>query len=170
MNRDAGPPGTTFSELVGEEFGLIATAGFLRDPLWWTAAFVGLIVAGGLGLSLPAQTAAALPQGILHWLSVTLWQPAVEEIAFRGLLQGQLRKRRWARSRRTGISPANFLTSLAFTAMHFIHHPPLWATAVFAPSLLFGWLRERHRNTWSPIAMHVLFNLEFLCAAWWAAH
>jgi len=156
-------------ELIAEEFGLARPVNFLRDPLWWLAATAGLAVAAGLFVLLPAEFAAATPRGAPQWVSIVLWQPAVEEIAFRGLLQGRLLRTRWARTGLMGISAANAVTSVAFTAIHFVHHSPLWAASVFPPSLVFGWLRERHRNTWAPMTMHMLYNLAFFTAAWWAA-
>lgn len=89
----------------------------------------------------------------------------VEEVAFRGLLQGQLLKTTWGAYRLLTITIANAVTSVAFTALHFLHHPPIWALGVVAPSLALGWLRERHRDTWSPMAAHGVFNLEFFVAA-----
>lgn len=92
-----------------------------------------------------------------------------DEPVFRGLLQGQLIRLRWGGRGWKGLSGANLATSVLFTAAHFLYHPPLWVAAVLFPSLLFGWLRERHQNTWSPIITHVLYNLEFFVSAALAA-
>lgn len=148
-----------------EELGLTRDAGFLRDPLWWTAAGIGLIVAACLWLLLPDDIPTPPPFGPLQWLSVIAWQPAVEELAFRGLLQGQLLKALWGRRRLLNMTAANIVTSLTFTGLHFLDHPPILAISVFAPSLVFGWLRERHRNIWSPMVMHGLFNAEYFAVS-----
>ena len=89
----------------------------------------------------------------------------LEEPAFRGFLQAELRRTRWGRGRFGAVSGANLAASLAFMALHFAHHPPLWAASVFLPSLVFGWLRERHGSVAAPIGMHVLYNLEFFSIA-----
>ena len=56
------------------------------------------------------------------------------------------------------LSKANVLTSLLFTALHFFSHSPLWAAAVFLPSLVFGHFRERHNSLVSPIILHAFYN------------
>jgi membrane protease YdiL (CAAX protease family) len=43
--------------------------------------------------------------------------------------------------------------------------PPPWAPSVFAPSLSFGWFRERHRGVVALMGLHILFSLELLMAA-----
>jgi uncharacterized protein len=54
------------------------------------------------------------------------------------------------------------LTTLCFTALHFIYHPPLWALGTSLPSLLFGHFRERYASIYPAMALHVIFNLEYL--------
>ena len=53
---------------------------------------------------------------------------------------------------------ANLLTSLLFTALHFINHAPLWAAAVFFPSLVFGFFKDRTGKLAAPIILHVFYN------------
>ena len=50
------------------------------------------------------------------------------------------------------------LTSLLFTALHFINHAPLWAAAVFFPSLVFGFFKDRTGKLAAPIILHVFYN------------
>lgn len=143
--------------------------GFLADPLWWLAVAVGLAFATGMLWAFPDALVGSALNGIGAWLSCVVGQPVLEEVAFRGILQGELLHRRWGRRRWFGLSAANLLSSAAFTGMHFVHHPPLWAASVLVPSLLFGWVRERHQGLGAPIGLHVLFNLEFFAAAALAA-
>jgi membrane protease YdiL (CAAX protease family) len=87
--------------------------------------------------------------------------PILEEIVFRGLLQG------WLLSRlgRGGFGPlsfANLIAAVIFAAAHLIHQPPLWAALVFFPALIFGFFRERHDTLGSPILLHVWYNLGWL--------
>lgn len=155
---------------LAEELGLRPATTFWTDPLWLLTALAGLAVAGGLWLVAPGALAGSALDGVSRWISSVIGQPCLEEFAFRGLLQGWLLTTRWGRGRSGGVSVANLATSAAFVGAHFLHHPPLWALSVLAPSLALGWLRERHGNLWAPMAMHALFNLEFFGAAALAVH
>jgi len=84
--------------------------------------------------------------------------PVLEEIVFRGGVQTYLLGRPRLGRCRFGISGANVLTSLVFSLFHLVAHAPLWALAVFVPSLVFGYFRERHDSLKSPIALHVFYN------------
>ena len=96
-----------------------------------------------------------------------LLYPVLEEIIFRGALQGWLLERptlskgrlqypfnRW-------ISIPNLIASLVFTAFHFTNQPPLWAAMVFVPSLVFGWSREHSGGLLVPILLHIWYNAGF---------
>ncbi len=146
-----------------------AVGGCLADPLWWLAVAAGLAFVTGMLWVLPEALAGSALSGIGAWISCVIGQPVLEEVTFRGILQGELLRRRWGKRRWFGFSAANLLSSAAFTGMHFVHHPPLWAASVLLPSLLFGWVRERHDGLGAPIGLHVLFNLEFFAAAALAA-
>jgi len=99
-------------------------------------------------------------------VSLVVVQPAIEELVFRGALQGYLLERGFAR--RIGpVSLANLGTTAAFVALHFAAQPPAWAIAVTAPSLVFGHLRERFGSVLPAIAMHSLYNAGFAATAWW---
>lgn len=100
-------------------------------------------------------------------LQAVLLYPILEEIIFRGALQGwllgrpslgkgrvQYRFDRW-------VSIPNLLASLVFTAFHFINQPPLWAAMVFIPSLVFGWAREHTGGLLLPILLHIWYNAGF---------
>ena len=71
-----------------------------------------------------------------------------------------LGQRRWH-----ALNAADLVCSRAFMVAYFAHHPPMWAASGFFPSLVFGWLRERHRGVGAPLGLHVLLNLEFFAAA-----
>jgi uncharacterized protein len=129
---------------------------FFRD---WQ--FIAALVAGlGFWLALATTTAGVRNH---EWklsvvLSICLLQPLIEELIFRGTLQGELLRRSWARRRWSGISAANAITSVVFTALHFVSHPPLWAAGVLIPSLLFGHFRERHDSLYPPLCLHIYYN------------
>ncbi|MDE2234874.1 MAG: JDVT-CTERM system CAAX-type protease [Gammaproteobacteria bacterium] len=153
-------PATLTSEL-----GLDRPPRLLNDGKWWLLAAIGLAAGPVLWFIAGISPAASVPQGIWQWCAVIGWQPITEELLFRGLLQGQLLRLRWGKRTWLGLSGANLTTSLVFTALHFLYHTPPWAAAVVLPSLAFGWLRERHHSTWSPLITHVLFNLAFFLTA-----
>ncbi len=124
------------------------------------------------------QFVAALAAGLLFWvflssmtagvrsvvwklsvvLAVCLIQPLIEELIFRGVVQGELLRHIWGSKKWVGISAANAATSSAFMALHFLSHPPLWALSVIVPSLLFGHFRERHNSLYPPLALHIYYN------------
>jgi len=92
------------------------------------------------------------------FLSAVLWQPIVEELLFRGLIQGQLGRLSWARHSFLGVTPANAVASMLFMAAHWLTHPPLWAIAVLVPSLVFGAMRDRFRSLYPAIVLHSFYN------------
>ena len=96
--------------------------------------------------------------GSWHFLSLVVVQPCLEETVFRGLLQGRLS--RWCRMRTTwrGFTAANGVTALLFTTGHFVHHPPLWATGVIVPALVFGFFRDRYASIWPGMLLHIFYN------------
>ncbi|HHO67761.1 MAG TPA: JDVT-CTERM system CAAX-type protease [Gammaproteobacteria bacterium] len=90
-------------------------------------------------------------------LYAALLYPVAEELVFRGLLQ-ELAARHLRAWRLGPLTHANVYTSLLFTGLHFINHPPLWAAAVFVPSLIFGYFRDRTGGVGAPIVLHVWYN------------
>ncbi len=106
-----------------------------------------------------------------------------EEIIFRGGLQAALMRYWPGRTatppvdgvdslphrllHRTGLSRANLLASLAFSAAHLWAHTPAHALAVFPVSLLLGIAYERSGRLWLPAALHAWFNLVLYAASLW---
>jgi len=127
---------------------------WLADPRFALALLAGVgfwLALAWLGLKPPVHGLAAL-------LSLVLLQALVEELLFRGLLQGWLAAKPWGRIQLAGFTLANLAASLLFTALHFAGHPPLWAAGVLLPSLLFGYFRDRHDSVLPAIALHVFYN------------
>lgn len=139
-------------------WGLRGCRGFGRDPLWW-AALLGGPVFWLLWAQWHPPARAALP--LVFWFSVVLWQPVLEELFFRGFLQGRFLRQAWGARRLGGISAANALTALIFALFHLLQHSPFWAAAVFIPGLLFGCLRERSGCIYAPFALHAFYNLGY---------
>lgn len=133
-------------------------AGLFRDKLWWAAIICGPAFWALLWFA--GQSVAPLERLSQAWwplMMVVLIYPVLEEVVFRGGLQPWLSEK-LGDKRRLGISQANVLTSLVFTAMHFLYHPPLWAAGVFAPSLIFGYFKDRYPGLFAPIMLHVFYN------------
>ncbi len=102
-----------------------------------------------------------------------------EEFFYRGYLQTRLADalRAWRRRRGRdpegrrplGVSAQNFLTSVLFAVGHVVI--PIGGVfvatraAVFFPSLVFGWLRERTGTIAAPVVYHAAANLMVLASA-----
>ena len=134
----------------------------LRDPQFWLAVCAAVLLWLLGYLWLQPQPALAWPlQRMREALFVVLVYPLVEEWLFRGLLQGLLLERPALQRKTAGLTLANLLTSLVFTGLHFIFHPPLAAAAVIIPSLIFGHFRDRHGSLHAPILLHMYYNLGY---------
>ena len=92
------------------------------------------------------------------FLSLVIWQPLIEEILFRGIIQGQFAKREWGKHSWLNISSANIATSVLFVAMHMINSSPLFALTVFIPSLIFGYFRDYCNSVYPCIILHSAYN------------
>ncbi len=126
-------------------------AALAAGPLFWLLLFVLGARPENLGWPLRAPLDFMLP---------ALAFPLLEEFIFRGGVQQLLRDVLGAR----GVGPmsaANLLTSVLFAALHFIHHPPLWAALTFFPSLVFGYFMDRDRRLRLPMLLHVFYNLGY---------
>ena len=134
------------------------------DALGWP--FAGTLIAGAIVATIIGlQTGERPPLSLLMFASLVLWQPAIEELLFRGLLQGILLTTGFGTRQLVGVSLANLLTSIAFVSTHFVYHSYFWAIAVFFPSLLFGFFRDRSGSVWPPLLLHIVFNLAFFATA-----
>ncbi|MCO4812595.1 MAG: JDVT-CTERM system CAAX-type protease [Gammaproteobacteria bacterium] len=145
------------AQQLATELGLRRPRKGSLDGAFVTVLLLGAIVGWVLG-SRSVQPDSATPMMLVSFL---LWQPVVEELLFRGALQGALLRTITGTRMVAGLSVANIATSLAFVAIHFAQHPWLWAISVLVPSLLFGHYRERAGSVAPCILMHVLFNAAF---------
>jgi membrane protease YdiL (CAAX protease family) len=132
----------------------LALALLLAVPVW-------------IALGLLVGPLMYVPAGWTAWISFVLVYPALEELVFRGVLQGALL--RLTRARRAGpVSWANGLVTVAFVAFHLPAQPLGWALAVAVPSLVLGHLRERFASVWPAVLAHAVYNAGFGMAAWLA--
>lgn len=136
--------------------------GCFRDRLFWVAMAAGPIVwlmlwsVNGNKFS----NEKALP--ILSLMLVVIVYPVLEEIVFRGTLQGWLRSYKpFSLAVLPGITWANTLVSIVFSLFHLFNQPPVWAILIFFPSLIFGWARDRYSFLTASIVLHSFYNAGF---------
>ena len=143
---------------ISEELGVRRCGAFYRDGLFVVAAAVAVGFWIMLGWLLPVQPIAWRQVGSWSFVSLVVVQPCLEEVVFRGLLQGRLS--RWQRMRTAwrGFTAANGVTALLFAAGHFVNHPALWAAGVVVPALVFGFFRDRYASIWPGTLLHVFYN------------
>jgi membrane protease YdiL (CAAX protease family) len=118
-----------------------------------------LIVLAGSGFDTPNSAApnvvGVTPSGISGWVVVVLLTvvgaPIVEELFFRGLLQG-------AFTRRIGAVPAIFVTAIIFCFAHVLNEGPLAPFVLFPMALVLGYLRHRTGRLAAGMVAHAFFN------------
>ncbi len=128
------------------------------DRIFWSAVVFAIFFWCGLYIYIEPQLSPLWPlHHPLAFAIPALVYPVLEEVVFRGLVQEYLSK--FLESRRFGpITHANLVTSLLFTVMHYFFHVPLWAAAVFIPSLVFGYFKDKYLSLIPPILLHVYYN------------
>lgn len=116
---------------------------------------LAVLIAGGLavwvhGLDWPPVPPAPAPPGWtpLLYAQVLALVPLVEELLFRGALQGALR-RHW---------PAWPSILVSATAFALAHQLPFKMIATFALGLALGWIAERSGSIWPAISAHAGYN------------
>jgi len=121
----------------------------LAGPFFWLSLYFG-----GTAITGPKW----LSENKWLFLQVALLYPVVEELVFRGLLQESLWRTPLSRLSIYCVSMPNIVTSVLFTAFHFLAHPPLWAVGVFIPSLVYGFFRDRYERVLPAVLLHVFYN------------
>ena len=118
-----------------------------------------VIIAAHQSLSSPSSSSVKIvgvtPVSVSGWIVVAfvtvVGAPIIEELFFRGLIQG-------AFTRRTGPVPAIFITALIFAVIHVTDE------GVFAPIILFplavmlGYLKHRTGRLAAGMVAHATFN------------
>jgi membrane protease YdiL (CAAX protease family) len=142
------------SRILGDVAFAIAVACIVFPPFlfaflfWWhpTRAFSFVAPPGFAGVALAQLVVVGLP----------------EEFFYRGYLQTRLREAfpRTMRVLGTDVSPlALVATSALFALGHFLVDLDPSRLAVFFPSLLFGWIRERRGTIGSSAVFHAMCNV-----------
>ncbi|WP_372879015.1 JDVT-CTERM system glutamic-type intramembrane protease MrtJ [Spongiibacter marinus] len=129
----------------------------LYDQQFWWAILVAPLVL--LLISLIAPELPFVIEPTYRQLALFLiLAPLLEELAFRGWLQGYFWRTRLARQRVGNISAANIATSALFALSHTYSGPLLWSLLVFFPSLVFGYHRDRYQSVFPAFVLHLVYN------------
>lgn len=103
---------------------------------------------------------------IMNLLNNLLIVAIPEEIFFRGYLQSTMQRIYGQKRIMKFLSYSNLMTSLLFAVGHFFLKPRFDRLAVFFPSLLFGFLREKRENIYPSIMFHLLSNWMMYLILW----
>ena len=133
----------------------------VSDGLFWAAFFAALFVIYGFHLFIETTPFEISSLGLAHLLTLILISPFLEEAAFRGWLQGLILKGGWSQKTIVKITIANILTSALFSLLHIFGHSITWAFAVFFPSLVFGFFRDRYGSIQASVVLHVWYNFAY---------
>ena len=130
----------------------------LKDPFIWIILSGACLFWFALSLFFPLTSQLQWPLLTpLAFIIPVILYPIVEEVVFRGAVL-EFFQEKISGVLFLNLTKANIITSILFTGLHFFYHPPLWASAVFIPSLIFGLLKERYQSLIPPILLHVFFN------------
>lgn len=142
---------------VLKESGLLHCPPFYRDISFAAAILAGIAVVWLLHDWMPVFSSNLT----LHWkllVSILIWQPLIEELLFRGIIQGQLSRQQWGQQALFKITAANIVTSILFVAVHMLNNPPIWSLTIFIPSLLYGYFRDRFNSVYPAMILHSAYN------------
>ena len=132
----------------------------IRKPMFalWIGLWLGWILASEvlirqLGLEqAPAWLHYPLLILVLRILAIGVLGPIAEELAMRGIVFFQLRRRLG------NAHGAIVIVAILWAAMHY-HYGPGTVALIGVDGLLLGYARHRGGSLWIPIAMHTLGNL-----------
>lgn len=152
----------TVLKTILSEVGLNSWPPIARDKLFWLA------VAGAVPVWITLWYVAAPLYSIqdrsLMTIALTsiIYYPLLEEILFRGVIQGRLFSKSWGNRKFINFSAANWITSLLFVSAHLWYQPMLWAIMIIVPSLVYGLFRDRYLNIYPSILLHAFYNAGFV--------
>lgn len=141
---------------IRQTLGLRPAVGLIRDPLFLVVLVAGLPVAWMVASTGWVQLPAA--NKLMVHVSILLWFPLTEELAFRGLVQGMVGNRPSGRERWLGVSRANLAATMAFILWHLVYQPSLLVLTLIVPSLIFGFFRDRYDSLIPPLILHIGYN------------
>jgi membrane protease YdiL (CAAX protease family) len=90
---------------------------------------------------------------------------ALEEVLFRGFLQGWLLGKSQFNIKIFVFSRANLITSIAFAVAHIWTHSLELLPGYFLVGMVLGYFRERYNGILVPVFLHSYYNLGLLFIA-----
>ena len=133
----------------------------IKDPYFRAAVIAALLFWAALYFVEPGVRSGPSNGIYPGLLLLGVVYPVLEELAFRGLLQGKLSQYEMGSRTVVGISYANLATSLLFVFCHLWGHTVLWALATFFPSIVFGYFKDKYQSVTPTIVIHVYFNVGY---------
>lgn len=140
LNLKPCSPGTVAAS-VGYGFGMCFLAGFLTDLLpypqaWWDSF---------------EESYAVISMGdpVTMFLSTVILAPVTEEIFFRGLVHGHLRR----------VMPVPVAAVVSVLLFAVLHGQIIWIVSAFVSGLALVWIYERTGNLCCSILVHMVNNL-----------
>lgn len=145
-----------------KDLGLGPLPDFIGDRLYIAALIIAIAVWGILWPTVMPTFRLEDESVVLIIFTGIIWSPLLEEILFRGVLQGFMLKKTWGNTKFLHLTQANWVTSFVFVFAHFWYQPAIWAFMVLMPSLAFGFFRDRYDHTFPGILLHAFYNGGFL--------
>jgi membrane protease YdiL (CAAX protease family) len=125
----------------------------LAVPKEWSSALLALGVVGIASLvASRASSSVALGGAELAVPAYLVISAVSEELAFRGVIQGTLR-------RAVGDAAAVLYSSVAFSVLYLATFSLAFIASIVALGLVLGWVTARSRSIWPAMVCHVAFNL-----------
>ncbi len=171
LNMESPGPADTGQDDSTNVFGLVITRSYWQQGDFWLACIAAALfwlVFRLLNVPMPGDIAfPALSSTLLLLIFVS---PVLEEIVFRGLIQESIHQllshNRLSTILFWRISNANFLASVLFSLSHLWAHSAFWALATLAPSLIFGYFKDKYQSLQPAIVLHIFYNLGFYLFLW----
>ena len=158
MSRHVLSPISQAVKDLAADLGIRRCGALYRDGTFLAAAAAGGGFCIVLWWLLPVVPIAWRQLGSSQFMSLVVAQPILEELVFRGLLQGRLRRWQPMQAAWRGFTVANGVSALLFACAHLVNHSAPWAAAVFVPALAFGFFRDRYASIWPGTVLHILYN------------
>lgn len=149
---------------ITQTLGIRTVPGLITDWFLWVAITAGLIVS----VLLSVNNLTKIPQGMGAYglFSLLVWYPVVEELAFRGVVQGTLANYSFGRRTRLGISVANLIATFTFVLWHLLYLGIPIIMVLALPSLVYGFFRDRYQSLVPAFLLHSFYNGCFFVAHW----
>lgn len=152
------------SASLKDQLGLTLPKQLFADRQFVMALMTGCCLSVAVGALVGEN--AGFDTGWMPLVALILWAPVIEEIAFRGVVQGYLGDTAFGKRNLAGLSCANLIAALLFTAWHLVYRTDLLAWLVFIPALAFGYFRDRHGSLIPCVILHAAWNA-FLLPGWY---